>query len=299
MGIFKLKLPNSAIIISTDFIGGVKITREKGEFALGKTFFAASPYISLDVDTSDGLDKERVRKTVSQLLDDWGEPLARVSLVLSDSLVRVMLLNGLNEVPKKKQELIALIKWMAEKKFSLSPDDFYLGFQRLPGNRFLLAAAKKALIDQLVEVFLSLSLQPGWILPESFGLMNYIHHLLPSSKGVDTMMVNPGRRYFSLSIFREEDLLLFRRRAIDASKRKELIRELSSTILYYQENLEPNERLRVIVGGANSLSLYPVIKDNIAQEVDLLNPPSFCTYDDEEIIPLLGAVGVALEGVLG
>jgi Tfp pilus assembly PilM family ATPase len=299
MGIFKLKLPNSAIIISTDFIGGVKITREKGGFALRKTFFAASSYISLDVDTSDGLDKERVKETVSQLLDDWGEPLAKVSLVLSDSLVRIMLLNGLNEVPKKKQELIALIKWMAEKKFSLSPDDFYLDFQRLPGNRFLLAAAEKALIDQLVEVFLSLSLQPGWIIPESFGLMNYIHYLLPSSKGVDTMMINLGRRYLSLSISREENLLLFRRRAIDASKRKELIRELSSTILYYQENLEPNERLRVIVGGVNSLSLYPVIKDGIAQEVSLLNPPSFLPSEEqEEIIPLLGAVGAALEGVM-
>lgn len=300
MGIFKLSLPRTALAISLSFVGGVEVAKRDGELELAKTFYVEAECLSYEGDRPDRVDKEKLRGVISQLLENWEGSLTKISLVLPDNLFRIIIMNGLTELPKRKDELTSLIRWLAERKFSIPQGESYLDYQRLPENRFLVAGTPKALIDQMVEVLSSLSLHPGWIIPESFGLMNYIHHLLPCSKDEDMMLVNIGDRYLSFAIFQEDDLLLFRRRGITSYRKEELIRELSSTILYYQENLNPRERLRVFVGGRNSLTLHPIVREALSQEVVLLaSSASFSSAGEVEVTPLLGAIGAALEGVLG
>ena len=249
---------------------------------------------------------------VSTVLKDCSLSLKRLSLVIPDNLARIVLFNNLPKIPRSRKELLELIKWRMEKKFPFKLEEAVVDFQLLPGAKgksLLAIAVPISFIKQLEEMFSSLGIQVGLIIPSSFALANFYYNMLcQNGESEDRFFINMSDYYISFFIFQAEKALFFRSKNLPRGSNPKddsfapLIEQTRLTLLYYQDNLKGENGLKFYLGGINPnlFQFKALLEKELLLEGEIINPSAsnrlkeISAVDERNIVHLSSALGATL-----
>ncbi|MFQ5720415.1 MAG: type IV pilus biogenesis protein PilM [Acidobacteriota bacterium] len=211
--------------------------------------------------------------------------LGAISVILPDSSALVSLLT-LRNLPRSSRQASEVIRWQVRNRVPFRLDDARIHFQRFGlddgSERVLVAVARESVISQYEQMIASLGLQPGLVDLSTLNLANLVLQTAEDSRG-DLAVLNLTEDRLSVLILRERIPLFFRSKIrmhgmdVDpAAARREIQRELASSIAYYRERLAGSKTpvahayLRSV--GADDGSIEAVMADTLGVRPQHLDP---------------------------
>jgi len=308
------KFPPVGLELSQRWAGLVQVRRHKGmlEIASYAIRQLTEGLIPCSLSESGELKMGEIREMLSAAIRDCSHSLKRLSLVIPDNLARIVLFNNLPKIPRSRRELLELIKWRMEKKFPFKLEEAVVDFQLLPGakGKSLLAIAIPInFIKQFEEMFSSLGIQVGLIIPSSFALVNFYYHMLyQDGESEDRFFINMSDYYISFFIFQGEKALFFRSKNLPRGISLKddsfalLIEQARLTLLYYQDNLKGENGLKFYLGGINPnlFQFKALLEKELLLEGEIINPSAsnrlkeVSAVYERSMVNLSSALGAAL-----
>lgn len=277
------KFPLAGMEISHRWLGWVRLARHKKGYILADyALEELSPEgVQASLLSSNVVISPEVEQKVVSILDRGQARTKKLSLLIPDNVVKVVILNNLQRLPHREGETLKLIQWKLKKTLPFRAEEAAIAFQPIvskDGSPKLLAAiVKKEVRDRFERLFAPSGVVPGLVIPSSFGLVNFWLWAMPRgvSDSSESMLINLAEGYISIMIFRGEELIFFRTKELGAgSESKNALRELYSSYIYYKERLEGNGLKRVYMGGISPYltQLKSQISKNFDFQVEDINP---------------------------
>lgn len=249
--------PGLGIDIRVDELSLVRLSerRKAPEIDLCVTSPLAPGLLDFSLVEPNIVDEEGFRQALESLfLRSGAAGRKRVALTLPDHVARIAV-SEIPEAPRSTTEFSELIKFRMKKSLPFPTEQARVAFERLgPSHSFLTGVMHESVASQYEELFASLGLQVGLILPASVSLLKLLTPLAEKelAPGADYFFVNAERDYFSVSLVRNRSVpTLVRtlgRRAGDNPTpytEEDLLQEMIATAIYYQEKLEGRTLERV------------------------------------------------------
>lgn len=157
----------------------------------------------------------------------------RWSIALPDGVSRTLILT-LDSQPASKSELEEVLKWKAERGFSASLEELSISRERLsPDNqgrdRYLVVAARAAILGEYQDVLHSLGWRAGLILPRHLGEGQWL--TTNGSRG-DALLLSSSDDGFTAVVFRGKQPLIIRKVSCDQHECED---ELYRLLLFYRD----------------------------------------------------------------
>ena len=299
--------------VSQRWLGWVRLARRKGGYLL--TDYALeelSPEgVRASLLSSHVVIPPEVEQKVASILDRSRAKIKKLSLLLPDNVVKVVILDNLQRLPHREGETLKLIQWKLKKTLPFRVEEAAIGFQPLVSRdgspKLLVAIVKREVREQFEKLFAPLEIVPGLVIPSSFGLLNFCHWSMPRGVGdtSERMLINFAERYISVMIFRGEELIFFRTKdlgeGLSVSSGFQIpLRELYSSYIYYKEHLGGDGLKMVYLGGISPrlTQLKSQITENFDFRVETINPwgtiklDEGVSLDKVEIQRLTAAIGL-------
>ncbi len=311
---FYYTYPPAALELSQHWFGFVTLKRAKDELNIHKSIVKQIredliPYSLSDITT---LKSEEIKRFISGIFNEYTISLKRLSLAIPDSLAYIFIFQDIPENTRSREAITEFIRWKVEKKLPFNFKEAIIGFQYFIdfNKKNLLAVISPAnIIRQFEEIFSSLGIHVGLILPSSFAMVNFYHHVLSHrNDNKDYLFINLADYYISFFIIQEQRPILFRtKNLINKEEVRKgdysfLIEQVRLTLLYYQNRFQREEDLSIYLGGVSPAvhNVKSLIESKLDLKVDIVTPSAnkklkvFSEESEERIYFLSSAIGAAL-----
>jgi len=289
------KFPLTGMEISQRWLGWVRLARRKGKYILADyALEELSPQgVQASLLSSNMAISPEVESKVASILGSGQTGIKKLSLLIPDNVVKVVILDNIQRLPHGEAETLKLIQWKLKKTLPFRIEEAAIGFQPMVSKngspKLLVAIVKREVRAQFERLFARLGVVPGLVIPSSFGLVNFCHWsmLRGVGDGSESMLINFSDRYISIMLFRGEELIFFRTKELGAgvsvgSGSKIALRELYSSYIYYKERLGGDGLKMVYLGGISPrlTELKGQIGENFDFQVENINSWGIISLDE-------------------
>ena len=233
--------PLVAIEVRASSVGVLRVRREKGRLVVVAAAVLELPpgTLSLSLTQPNIADGPRFRQAVHGALERAGIlGGAKVALVLPDTAARVALVPAVEVPVRKGTELDELLRFRLRKSIPFEVREARLAYATAgasAADTIVVATAFGPVVDQYEEACRSLGLEPGLV--EIAGLA-LARAAFPSPASGDGLLVNWDEGYVTIVLARNGWPILLRTLAGSAvASPGDVVREVSSTLIYYRERL--------------------------------------------------------------
>lgn len=285
--LFKPEYPLVSFAVSSSALTMVRLGREEKELRLED--FSVTPLEPGDLSIS--MVEENVARE-AQLTELIRRAAARsglgksnkVSVVLSDSAAKVSVLE-MESAPRNRKEMDRLISWQLKKVTPFPIEEGRVGYHRFgrPGGdadddhviRVLVTIIRTSVLRQYERCFTNAGLHAGLVDISTNNLYNLFHSkIVAGSSGTgDCLLVNCEDDGISLVMLHGGVPILYRAKGLDALAGgddydyERVLREIRTSVLYYQEKLQRSGLSRVLVRGTG----FHIrgLRDQLEAEMDI------------------------------
>jgi Tfp pilus assembly PilM family ATPase len=306
--------PPTALELSQHWFAFVTIKKTKDELNIQKSIVKQirEDFIPYSLGNITTLKSEEIKRFISGIFNEYTISLKRLSLAIPDSLAYIFVFQDIPENTRSKEAITEFIRWKVEKKLPFNFKEAIIGFQCFIdfNEKNLLAVISPAnIIRQFEEIFSSLGIHVGLIVPSSFALINFYHHLLSHrNDNKEYLFINLSDYYISFFIIQGQRPILFRtKNLINKEEVRKgdysfLIEQVRFTLLYYQNRFQKEEDLSIYLGGVSPAvrNFKSLIESTLDLKVDIITPSAnkklkvFSEESEERIYFLSSAIGAAL-----
>jgi type IV pilus assembly protein PilM len=206
-------------------------------------------------------DRAAVSAAIEQALEPIAERMKKVTIIVPDASVRVLLLD-FDTLPTKTADVLPILRFRLKKLVHFDVDDAAISWQVLPKNsnetvmRTVVAAMPAAIRAEYEDAVREAGYEPGAVLSSSLAALAAIQGDEPA------LLVNRNANCVTTAIARGSQLLLFRTmelsdngEADDSKTIAELQQTVSVAMAYYEDTLSSTAHTIYSVGpgGANEL----------------------------------------------
>jgi type IV pilus assembly protein PilM len=253
-------------------------------------------------------------EAVQRALERAGARGPRAALVLPDAVARVSILS-FETVPPATKDLDQLIRWQVRKSVPFPIDAAQVSWQRGAGNDFLVAAARRDIVEEYEALCGGAGLHAGIVDLATFDLINMVlaSDAAPGERdvtlggpdsGSDWMLVHVTAGDATIAIVRDGHVIFFRNKATAGDESVEDL--VHQTAMYHEDRLGGGRFARVVVRGlsaAASADARRNIEARFGVPMETVDPRSAATLRDRigvapDLLEALAApVGVLVRGV--
>jgi Tfp pilus assembly PilM family ATPase len=294
INLFKPEYPLVSFEVSSSALTMVRLSREKNRLQLED--FTVTPLEEGEVTismveenvTRESYLTEVIRRAAARIGDKKSD---RVSVVLSDSTAKVTVLEMVS-APRNRKEMDRLIAWQLKKVTPFPIEEGRVGYHRFGrpvGNaeddhviRVLVTIMRTTVLRQYERCFANAGLHAGLVDISTNNLYNLFRDKIANGVGGggDCLLVNCEPDGLSLVMLHGGVPLLYRAKAVVAIRGANdyeydrVVREIRTSVLYYQEKLGRSELGRVLIRGTG----FHIrgLRDQLAAEmeapVEVLDP---------------------------
>jgi len=220
----------------------------------------------------------RVVAALKQALDQVVERDRKVTLVIPDAAVRVLLLD-FDSLPEKTPEALPIIRFRLRKLLPFEVDDAAISYQVMTRQndqvRALVAVTPQAVLAEYESVVREAGYEPGAVLPSTLCALAAI----PDNS--DALVINQNAVCITTAITKQSEVLLHRTLELPENAGNDIPdiqQAVSVAIAYFEDSLSvPLESLFYVgPGGANAFDILLNQPDSGAAHIrvrDLVEPP--------------------------
>jgi type IV pilus assembly protein PilM len=209
-------------------------------------------------------DRAGVASALRQALHEVAQRDTKVTVVIPDTAVRVLLLD-FDNLPSKQEEILPIIRFRLRKLVPFEVEDAAVSYQTMSGKdgmvRIICAISPAAVIGEYEGAVRDAGYEPGSVLPSTLAALAGL------SGGPPSLVVNCNRYSITTAIVSENDLLLYRTLELaepDSSHTyesdptrtgEELRQSVSVAVAYFEDTLleAPKQLFASGPGGAEEL----------------------------------------------
>ena len=220
----------------------------------------------------------RIVAALRQALDQVVERDRKLTLVIPDAAVRVLLLD-FDSLPEKLAEALPIIRFRLRKLLPFEVDDAAISYQVMTRDsaqvRALVAVTPQAVLAEYEGVVREAGYEPGAVLPSTLCAIAAI------ADDTDALIVNQNAACITTAITKQNEVLLHRTLDLPkaaASDIPDIQQAVSVAIAYFEDSLKlPLESLFYVgPGGAAAFDTIVNQPDSEANHIrirDLVEPP--------------------------
>jgi hypothetical protein len=291
------RLPARAISLRSRRLSAASVSLRKGQLVLNRAAVEPLPegIIEPHFGEPNIKNRERLVSTLRHMLERAGLlGSRRWSLAIPRKATQTFIIQ-LDQVPKRKKELIEILEWKAERLLETPLEDITVAFQRLqPVNgsaRFLAVAGLTQVLDSYEGVLEELGLRAGFVIPSHLAetawlslwrmadgrwrigkqaldeprLQSAIGHR-PSAIGSDALLMTADPTEVTIIFVRANDIVSVR--SVEY-KPDTLPDEVHRSLVYYLDKLAPDGDAEARLGLVLLIgeALDPIQVDRFCQEL--------------------------------
>ena len=233
--------PLVAIEVRASAIGVLRVRREQGRLLVGAAAVLDLPpgTLALSLTQPNIADAARFAQALHGGLERAGIlGGAKVALVLPDTAARVTLVPSVEVAARKAKEIDELLRFRLRKSIPFEIREARLAYAvagQAPSATIVVATAFGPVVAQYEEACRGLGLEPGLV--EIAGLA-LVRAAFPAPSSGDGLLVNWEEGYVTLVLARDGWPILLRTLSgAAATSSGDVVREVSSTLIYYRERL--------------------------------------------------------------
>ena len=207
-------------------------------------------------------DRAAVASALRQALDEIKLRETKITVIIPDAAVRVLLLD-FDLLPSKAAEALPIIRFRLRKLVPFEVDDAAVSYQIMPGKpglvRVIVAVSPAAVLAEYESAVREAGYEPGVVLPSTLAALAAIGTEEPS------LVINRNGASVTTAITRQNELLLHR--TLELTEKdwlpeensyhaaEELQQSVSVAVAYFEDTLEspPRQLLSCGVGGPEEL----------------------------------------------
>ena len=247
--------PPAALEVRRRSLGAARGARTGGRPALGAAASLSLPEdtLALSMVQPNVAAPDAFRDTVRSVLERAGIPLrGEISLVLPDPVARVSLLPAAELAGKSPAEAEDLVRFKLRKAvpFDIKEARVVYRLPRVlqPEAQAVAVVMARPVVETYEEVLRSLGLELGLVELTGLAILGAVEAAYPPG---DRLIVNWDEGYVSLLLTRAGEPVLVRTLTGDAAGTyDDIVREVSNTVLYYQEKLGGSGLASVVLRSA-------------------------------------------------
>jgi len=180
----------------------------------------------------------------------------RWSVALPEAATRALILT-LEERASSPRELEEMVAWKIDRGFAVPREELSISRETLPKDsqgrdRYLIVAARSAVLDEYESTFGSLGWRTGLVLPRHMGEAQWLTG--NGFKG-DTLLLSASDNGFTAVVFRDKQPLILRSVSCDEDERED---EFYRLLLFYRDRraaeTEANQMLSALLVTGNGFS---------------------------------------------
>jgi type IV pilus assembly protein PilM len=242
----------------------------------------------------------RISAALRQALDQVVERDRKLTLVIPDAAVRVLLLD-FESLPDKSADVLPIIRFRLRKLLPFEVDDAAISYQVMTRDsnlvRALVAVTPHAILAEYEAVVREAGYEPGAVLPSTLCAIAAI------PDDTDALVVNQNAACITTAITRQNEVLLHRTLDLlqalpehEATNLPDIQQAVSVAIAYFEDSLKlPLESLFYVgPGGASTFDRIVNQPDSEANHIrirDLVEPPGAGISSPVPIGILAGVTG--------
>jgi type IV pilus assembly protein PilM len=232
---------------------------------------------------------EELRTVVEDVLATVGGHGHDVTVVLPDSVVRVVLLD-FETLPDKHQDAEGVIRFRLKKSLPFDVDKAMLSYdvrRTSAGVKVVAAVAQPTVIEQYEAAFRAAGYQPGVVMPSSLAALGAVDADRP------TLVLKVDAETTTVTIVDQQQLLLFRtlEGGAKAVTGERIAEDVYPSLVFLQDNYGLSVERVLIAGVPSAAEIAPVLEQQTGAKVkDLV---------DSSIAPGTGVPRGELAGVVG
>ncbi len=232
---------------------------------------------------------EELRSVLEEVLTTVGGHGRDITVVLPDSVVRVVLLD-FDTLPDKYQDAEGVIRFRLKKSLPFDIDKALLSYdvrRTSSGVKVVAAVAQPTVVDQYEAVFRSAGYQPGVVLPSSLAALGAVEADRP------TLVLKVDAETTTVTIVDQNQLLLFRtlEGGAKAVTGERIAEDVYPSLVFLQDNYGLSVERVLVAGMPSAAEIAPVLEQQTGAKVkDLV---------DSSIAPGTGVPRGELAGVVG
>jgi len=232
---------------------------------------------------------EELRSVLEDVLTTVGVHGRDVTVVLPDSVVRVVLLD-FETLPDKYQDAEGVIRFRLKKSLPFDVDKALLSYdvRRTSGGvKVVAAVAQPTVVEQYESAFRAAGYQPGVVLPSSLAALGAVEADRP------TLVLKVDAETTTVTIVDQNQLLLFRtlEGGAKAVSGERIAEDVYPSLVFLQDNYGLSVERVLIAGVPSAAEIAPVLEQQTGAKVkDLV---------DSSIAPGTGVPRGELAGVVG
>ena len=207
-------------------------------------------------------DRAAVASALRQALDEIKVRETKITVIIPDAAVRVLLLD-FDQLPSKITEALPIIRFRLRKLVPFEVDDAAVSYQVMPGKaglvRVIVAVCPAAVLAEYESAVREAGYEPGVVLPSTLAALAAIGNDEPS------LVINRNGTSVTTAITRQNELLLHR--TLELTEKdwlpeensfhaaEELQQSVSVAVAYFEDTLDspPRQLLSCGVGGPEEL----------------------------------------------
>jgi type IV pilus assembly protein PilM len=207
-------------------------------------------------------DRAAVASALRQALDEIKVRETKITVIIPDAAVRVLLLD-FDQLPSKITEALPIIRFRLRKLVPFEVDDAAVSYQVMPGKaglvRVIVAVCPAAVLAEYESAVREAGYEPGVVLPSTLAALAAIGNDEPS------LVINRNGSSVTTAITRQNELLLHR--TLELTEKdwlpeentfhaaEELQQSVSVAVAYFEDTLEspPRQLLSCGLGGPEEL----------------------------------------------
>jgi type IV pilus assembly protein PilM len=227
-------------------------------------FAALRPGIlAAGLQTPNFLDRAAVASAVRQALDEISVKETKITVVIPDAAVRVLLLD-FDQLPSKAAEALPIIRFRLRKLVPFEVEDAAVSYQTMPGKaglvRVIVAVSPAAVLAEYESAVREAGYEPGVVLPSTLAALAAVSSEEPS------LVINRNGSSVTTAITRQNELLLHRTLELTEKEwspeenslhsAEELQQSVTVAVAYFEDTLAspPRQLLSCGLGGPDELS---------------------------------------------
>ena len=207
-------------------------------------------------------DRAAVAAALRQALNEVTVKESKITLVIPDAAVRVLLLD-FDTLPPKQAEALPILRFRLRKLVPFEVEDAAVSYQVMPGKpgvmRVIVAVSPAAVLAEYESAVREAGYEPGVVLPSTLAALAAINTDEPS------LVVNRNGNSVTTAITRQNELLLHRTLELTEKEllpeensilaAEELQQSVSVAVAYFEDTLEspPRQLLSCGLGGPEEL----------------------------------------------
>jgi type IV pilus assembly protein PilM len=208
-------------------------------------------------------DRAAVAAALRQALDEISEKDGKVTVVIPDAAVRVLLLD-FDVLPSKQSEALPIIRFRLRKLVPFEVEDAAVSYQIMPGKpdvvRAIVAVSPAAVVAEYESAVREAGYEPGVVLPSTLAALAAVSTEEPA------LVINRNGSSVTTAITRQNELLLHRTLELTQKEwspeenylhsAEELQQSVTVAVAYFEDTLNapPRQLLSCGLGGPDELA---------------------------------------------